>query len=64
MNDNYQAAMSAPIQQANSDGSSPEIEMYPDSWETIREYTRDALGLFGLFCAALVIGLLALRAFT
>lgn len=51
------------MNQQNSDGSDQGIEMYPDSWQTIREYARDVFSLFGIFCAALLAAYFALRAF-
>ncbi len=41
---------------ANSDESCQGIEMEPDSWQTIFEYGRDILAIFGAFCLALIVG--------
>jgi hypothetical protein len=50
------------MNQINSDGSDP----HRDPWEFIAEcveYAKDAAALFGVFCAALLVGTVALRIF-
>lgn len=58
--ENYQAAMNAPIQQ-NSDGQ--QIEMYEGNWALICEWCKNLSALFGVFCAALIVGYSLLKTY-
>lgn len=55
--------MNAPIQQQNSDGSDQSIEMYEGNWALIYEWCKNLSALFGVFCAALVVGYSLLKAY-
>lgn len=49
------------LDQANSDGSDAQIEMYEGNWALICQYAQNAAALFGLFCASVIVGYTLLR---